>query len=359
MEENKITDKQQGNDITLKELILKLGKIYNYLLSKWPIVMCFGLLGGVLGFAYAHFKKPLYTASTTFVLEEGDRAGGIGQYAGLATMVGLDLGGGTAGGIFQGNNILELYRSRTMIEKTLLTEVDYRGKKQLLVDRYINFNELRKDWDKKPELAGIQFNKPMPFTRLQDSVLGVIVNDIDKNYLRVVKPDKLLSIIKAEVRANDEFFAKAFNNEIVKNVNDFYIQTKTKKSIINVAILQQKADSISNVMDGAIYSGAAAMDATPNLNPTRQMQRTVPMQRSQFSAETNKAVLGELIKNLELSKIALRKETPLIQVIDEPVFPLVKEKTGRLKGIVVGGFLGGLIICLILIIKRFLKEVLA
>lgn len=359
MEENKIINKLRSNDVTLKELILKFGKGYKYLLSKWPIVVCFGLLGGALGFVYARYKQPVYSATTTFVLEDGDRAGGVGQYAGLASMVGLDLGGGSGGGIFQGDNILELYRSRTMIEKTLLTEVDYNGEKQLLVDRYINFNGLRKSWDKKPELAGIGFNKSSSFTRLQDSILGLIVNDIDKNYLKVVKPDKMLSIIKAEVKANDEFFAKAFNNQIVKNVNDFYIRTKTKKSISNVAILQQKADSISNVMNGAIYSGAAAMDATPNLNPTRQMQRTVPMQRSQFSAEANKAVLAELIKNLELSKIALRKETPLIQVIDEPIFPLVKEKIGKLKAIAIGGVLGGFITCLVIIIKRLFKGVLA
>lgn len=349
------------DEISLKELILKIREWYRYLLSKWVTIVGFGILGGILGFAYAYTKKPIYTATTTFVLEEGEKGGGLGQYAGLASMVGIDLGGG-GGGIFQGDNILELYKSRSMIEKTLLTTVDYQGKKQLLIERYIDFNKLRESWAKKPELAKISFSSIEQRTtnneRLRDSVLGVIVNDINKNYLRVAKPDKKLSIIKAEVKAQDEFFAKAFDEAIVKNVNDFYVQTKTKKSLANVAILKQKTDSVRAVMNGAIYSAAAVVDATPNLNPTRQVQRVAPVQKSQFTAETNKAILGELVKNLEMSKMALLKETPLIQVVDEPVLPLEREKFGKVKGMVLGGLLAGFLTVMVLLVKRIFQGLL-
>ena len=39
---------------------------------------------------------------------------------------------------------------------------------------------------------------------------------------------------------------KAFNDNIVKNVNDFYIQTKTKIEFQNVQILQHQTDSVRN-----------------------------------------------------------------------------------------------------------------
>lgn len=347
-----------SDEISLKDIVLKIKELYRYLLSKWLIIFGFGLVGAILGFTYAYFEKPKYTAVTTFVLEDGGSGGGMGQYAGIASMMGIDLGGG-GGGIFQGDNILELYKSRSMIEKTLLSDVDYKGKKVLLVDLYIDFNKLREHWEKKPNLKNIQFKVDhkvlgVPiFNRLQDSILGTIVDDINKNVLNVVKPDKKLSIIKAEVKVTDEFFAKAFNDQIVKNVNDFYVQTKTQKSITNVAILQRKTDSVRSVMNGAIYSAAAVSDATPNLNMTRQIQRIAPVQRSQFSAETNKMVLGELVKNLEMSKMALLKETPLIQVIDEPVFPLQKEKTGKIRSFIFGGILASFLIVFILLLRLF------
>jgi hypothetical protein len=343
-----------SDEISLKELILKLGEWWQYLLSKWIIILICGLFGGGLGFAYAYFKKPAYTATTTFVLEdETEGGGGLGSLSGLASMAGVNLSGG-GGDIFQGDNILELYKSRKMIEQTLLTPTNYEGKKELLINLYIEFNELRKIWAEKPELSEIRFDSSSSsFTRLQDSILGVVVKDINANYLSVSKPNKKLSIIKADVKSHNEFFAKAFNEQIVKNVNDFYTQTKTKKSLDNVMILQQKTDSVRAVMNGAIYHAAIVADATPNLNPARQVQRTAPVQKSQFSAETNKAVLSALVQNLEMSKIALRKEAPLIQVIDKPILPLEKEQLGKLKSLILGGILGGFLISLVLTFKLF------
>jgi len=114
------------------------------------------------------------------------------------------------------------------------------------------------------------------------------------------------------------------------------------------------------VMNGAINNAAAVSDATPNLNITRQIQRVAPIQRSQFNAETNKTILAELVKNLELSKISLHKETPLIQVIDYPVFPLTVEKMSRIKGGAMGGILAVFMaisfFTLRLIFKHILKE---
>lgn len=350
-------DRQE--EISLKDLILSVVEYLAYLYSKWLYVLCFAICGALAGLGYAFTKKPQYLAITTFVLEEnaGNGSGSLGSsLSGLASIAGVDLANG--GGIFQGDNIFELYKSRRMVQKTLLTTITYEGRRQLLIDRYIEFNGIRRIWDANENLKGLQFNNSSSFSRLQDSVLSIIVADVTKNYLNVVKLDKKLSIIKAEVKSPDEFFSKAFNEEIVRNVNDFYIQTKTKKSLKNILILQQKTDSVRNIMNSAINTSVAVSDATPNLNPTRQIQRVAPVQRSQFSAEANKTVLTELIKNLELSKMSLLRETPLIQVIDEPVFPLNKIGSGKLKGLVIGGVLGGFICCLMLIARRLVKNVL-
>jgi len=353
-----------SDEITLKELILDIQEWWKYLLSKWLTIMICGIIGGGLGLTYAHFKKPVYTATTTFVLEdEKSGGGGLGSLAGLASIAGVELGG-SGGGIFQGDNILGLYKSRTMLQKTLLTQVEFNGKKELLVDRYIDANRLREKWVDKTELVNLKFNadslkdgeqffKP---NRLRDSILGVIVIELNKYYLSVTKPDKKLSAIQVDVSVQDEFFAKAFNNELVKNVNEFYINTKTKKTLKNIKILQHKTDSVRAVMNGEIFTAVAVADATPNLNPTRQVQRVAPAQRAQFSAETNKAILAEMVKNLEMTKMSLLKETPLIQVIDQPIFPLEKTKISRLKGAVVGFVLLMMFASMYLVTMRILKR---
>jgi uncharacterized protein involved in exopolysaccharide biosynthesis len=59
-----------------------------------------------------------------------------------------------------------------------------------------------------------------------------------------------------------------------------------------------------------------------------------------------------------MAKVSLRKETPLIHVIDKPILPLKKEKVGKLKSFIIGGFLAGFLIALILVFKKLFTGIL-
>ncbi|MEQ6329301.1 hypothetical protein VLF92_13400, partial [Pseudomonas chengduensis] len=74
--------------------------------------------------------------------------------------------------------------------------------------------------------------------------------------------------------------------------------------------------------------------------------------------QANSAIYGEIVKNLEVSKISLRQETPLIQVIDKPVLPLFVDRLGKLKAILVGGFLGCFLVILVISIHKIFKTIL-
>ncbi|WP_400262034.1 lipopolysaccharide biosynthesis protein [Sphingobacterium sp. SG20118] len=272
----KINDNKVDEGITLKEIILNIQDWFKYLFSKWYISVSAALIGGLFGFFYSKFSEPTYTATTTFVLEAGEKSGGLGQYAGVAAMVGIDLGGSSSG-IFQGDNLLELYKSRKMIEATLLIPSNS-DSSRLLIDCYLDANKVKENWKKQsPKLLEIDFKNEnlVSLKRSRDSILQRVVIDINKNNLRVVKPNTKLSIVKVDVQSTDEVFSKEFNEALVAQVNDFYVTTKTKKSLDNIEILQQKTDSVRAVMNGDIVTAAVIMDETPNLNPTRQAKRLV------------------------------------------------------------------------------------
>jgi uncharacterized protein involved in exopolysaccharide biosynthesis len=99
-----------------------------------------------------------------------------------------------------------------------------------------------------------------------------------------------------------------------------------------------------------------ANDNTFALNPAMNVRRA-PSARRQVDVQANTAILTELVKQTELAKVTLRKETPLIQVIDRPILPLPKERFGKAKGLVMGGFLAVFLTVLFLIGRRLLKEV--
>jgi hypothetical protein len=340
-------------EITLKELAIKLTEWLSYLKSKWLLILFGCAIGVTLGYFYATYKKPKYVAISTFALEDATGGSGLGQMAGLASMVGIDIGGAGNGGVFQGDNLIELYKSRNMIQQTLLTDVVLDGKKTLLIDRYIDFNGLRTKWASHPILKNVDFRtyKDERLIRAQDSILGEAVKEISRSNLVVTKPDKKLSILKVQVTSKDEAFSKAFNDEIVKNVNEFYLFTKTKKSVQNVEILQHQTDSVKRELNGALAGMAKLTDANPNANPARQILK-VPSQRRQVDAQANTAILTELVKNLEMSKVSQRKEMPLIQMIDSPILPLNKVVTTKTQGMVVGFFLAGFLVSFFLLIRR-------
>ncbi len=357
-----MTDQQQidNDEISLKELIQKIQEWIAYLKAQWKLIIGIAALGGIIGFVYASFQKPSYLATTTFVLEEDKGGGGLGGAMGLASSFGFDLGGG-GGGLFTSSNIIELMKSRLVVEKTLLNPVQVAGKEISLADYYIQINKLNEGWAKKPSLANI--NYPVnadrsKFSLEQDSILQTISAGLTKNNLVIAQKDKKVSIISLTVKTESELFSKLLCEQLLKETSDFYIETKSKKSRLNVDILQRQADSIRAELNGAITGVATASDNVYNLNPAFNVKRT-PSTRRQVDVQANTAILTQLVAQLELSKVSLRKETPLVQLIDRPILPLEKDKVGRLKSLVLGGFLAGFLTVLYLVFGQLYRKMVA
>jgi len=348
-------------EISMKDLLLKLKEWYTYLLSKWKIILFASIIGAGIGLKDALNKKPIFTSTFSFVLEEENSGGGgLSGALGLASQFGIDLGG-SAGGIFSGTNLLELFKSRRMVEQTLLKPVIVDNKTISYAEWYIQNAQWRKGWAQNEGLQNIQFlpnaDRTM-FTRAHDSIMGVIYGDLSNNGLTVGQKDKKNSIISVEVKSRDELFAKSFTEAIVNEVSDFYVLAKSKKANLNMEILQRQTDSIREELNRAITGVAVANDNTFGLNSALNVQR-VPSSRRQVDVQANTAILTVLVQQSELAKVTLRKETPLIQIIDRPILPLKKEKFSKARGMLLGGFLAGFLILLGLVGRRIIRESLA
>ena len=346
-----------NDEITLKELLLKAKDWYTFLLSKWKTIVLAGIVGALVGLGYSFYKKTEYTASLTYALEDGKAAGGgLGS---LASSFGFDLGGaGGNSGAFSGANLMELFKSRAMVEQTLLAPVTQNNKTISLAEMYIQDKKWRNKWDEKPALKSITFlpnSDRAKFTRVQDSIFGVIYNDLSKTALTVDQKDKKTAIGTITMKGTNEYFTQQFNLALTQTVTVFYIETKSKRAKENMDILVRQTDSIRGELNGAITGVAVANDNTFGLNPALNVKR-VPSARRQVDVQANTAILTELVKQTELAKVTLRKETPLIQVIDQPILPLPKEKFGKVKGILLGGILAGFLTVLGLIVRRIFKE---
>ncbi len=342
----------ETDEISLKELIQKIGETYRYLKTQWVKLLLLALLGGLGGFFYAKYQKPEYTAKLTFALAEGgDKVGGLGS---IASQFGVDMGG-SSGGAFSGDNLLELMKSRLLIEKTLLTTVDSSRKQKLLINQYIDFHKPKNPKPRKPtDPVAVTFTAdqvdPEQFSLAQDSFLGKVCADLAKEHLTVSKVDKKLAIVSVTFQGQDEWFAKHFTQVLTQNVTEFYVETKTRQMRKNVMMMEHKVDSVKQALGRAMYGVASEVDGNQFL--VRGVAK-VPQAKKQLEIQVLSTMYGELLKNLELSRALMAKEQPLIQLIDQPRFPLKKQKTSKIMIAVSGAFLFGILGIITMLLRRW------
>lgn len=337
------TVKQKG--LSLQELSEKALFLWKYLLRKWVIIVVFGLGGAAIGLTMALLSKPEYKAHLSFALI--DNSGGGGGLIALASSFGLGNFGGNDDA-FSGDNLLQIIQSRFAIEHTLLIPVNYQGKTKTLVEVYIDFNELRKGWStnkKNPELHTLSYpvgQKRETFTRTQDSVLCSIYKSIkESGALSVVRVDKKMGIVNVDFTSQDEIFSKLFVEKLMDETYRFYKDTRTSQTRANVEMMEAKADSIKRLYESALYKGASYSQI--NINVAIQTA-AVPRIKQENNAQLYATVYTEVLKNLESLKLDLARQTPLVQIIDSPRYPLDKKKLGKTMGTLTGGVLGGLLI---------------
>jgi len=331
---------------TILDVVDAVTTLFRYLLTKWHIILLSGIVGGLAGITYAWLKKPKYLAEMSFVTETESK-GSLGAYASIAAQFGLDIGG-SSNNLFEGDNLIELLKSKHLIIKTLLSKPDRSGNK-LLIHDYLKMEGWEDDETKTIDFStfGISAN------RKRDSIILQVAKEIRSKFLTIGKRDKKLSIIDLRMTSKDELFSKHFCELLAVNAIHYYTDYKVKKSRQNVAILEKQTDSVRSMLYGNIGQMASMNDL--NVNPARQILRA-GSQRKQVDVQANSALYVELVKNLELSRLSLRKETPLIQIVDTPVLPLELKGFGRLLGGIVGAVIAAALTVLVLAGKRWLLK---
>ena len=341
--------------ISIASVLLSIQNWVKSILSAWKLVFLGAIIIGGLFFAYQMLKKTTYKAETTFVLESDGGSGLGGQLSSLANLAGVNIGALTeSSSLFQLDNIIELYKSYRMIKETLLTRVDNENNERLITRFGRDIKKLEK-WNK----LDIDFEIPKEQMLVRhDSVLKEVTEMILEKGLIVGKPSRKLSILSVAFESKNEEFAKDFNETLVSLVNDFYLKSKTKKTGENLKILTIQADSVKKVLDQRLLELARFEEENPNLNPLRTSAR-VPMQKLQIDVQSSAAVYQEIVKNLEIAKVAHRNNQPLIQKIDYPIFPLEDDRMKWYKALVIGLFMGGVIMVISLTIKSIYVSAMA
>ena len=343
--------------ISLKNVFQGFKEWLVFIMDQRKKIVYGTLITLVLPLSYNYLKSPVYYANTSFVLEN-DASASLGGLSSLASMSGINTSSlMSASNLFQIDNIQELYRSNNMLKQALLEKVTINGKSQILIDYFAVAQNLEKKWVKEKVYLKDFYKDKKLYSRAQDSVLKEAIKLIKKDFLIVGKPNRNTSILNVGFRHKDEVFAKIFNEVLVNKVNSFYYKTETKKTAFNLNVLQVQTDSVKGLLDMSFLALAEIDQNTPNLNPLVKTAK-VPYQKAMANLQANQAIYLEVVKQLELAKVAHRNKTPLIQIIDKPSFPLENNRWTFLDILILGIFGGGMLIVLLLSLQRIIRQAL-
>lgn len=330
------------SDASLGTIVQGLENAFNLAKQNWRLLVIFPIVFALLGLVLGTFFNNDVKKAEFIIAAEEEGPSGMEN---LLAQFGLDVGGSNPGGVFEGESLVKLFQIRSLVERSLLTEFNRNGKKQLLVEAiYRSMDEAKnvKFKDVKFHLDRSQNNA------ITDSALYLMYKYVKKDMLSVSRPDKKQSFVTVSCVHRDPEVAIATSANIIETVTDYYVETLTKKARHNLNVLKLEADSIQQALNKNLHVNAANTDL--NLNPLMQSAR-VGQNRSLIELQISISLYGEVIKNLKLAEIGLRKQTPLIQIIESPHYPL--ETVGMNWFDYVFGGLGlGFMVAFYLIYKR-------
>lgn len=311
--------------IKMADLLDGFSRALSFTTKQWKWALLSILVCSSIALLYGWWQKPQYEAKVTFILEE--KSSGLGGgLSGIASQFGIDLESMSgASGMFTGDNILDILVSRSIIEKVLLTKADSAAgaNATTLADLYYDISGFKKKLSKKSvafeKLSYSQLKANAPHSLAQDSVLFLMYEQLVEKNLKVERLNKKGSIIKILIRASNPVFAKTFSERLLDETRKLYVEVKTGISAANVRRLEKRADSLLRIMNNKSYQSASlqVLDANAAFKTS-----AVPAETTQRDRMVTYAIYTEVMKNLEMSKMAVANQTPVTQILDRSKYPL-------------------------------------
>lgn len=348
-------------EFSFKEVKENLYDFKNYFKNMWWKIFISGLIGGTIGLVYASRQPIFYTAKNSFIVEEGKANTGVNSLSSLAGQFGLDLGTNSGGGFISGDNIVYYFKSESLTREVLLSWWDS-SKNKLFIERYLDAYKINGEWKDEKELRNINFKQAKErnfFSRKEDSVIQIISLKIINEEIKINRLDKKASILELSVKMENEELAKKYCDQLLKVAIDNYILLKTERQLRTVNKLQHRADSILELLNTKTKASAILQTSSiiSDQNPVFKTPNIFDYERNNRDKIMLSGMYAEIVKNLELAKFTLSQETPVIQVLDKSLYPLLKNKTSKIKYTLFLMLLFSIISILFFVLERKLNDI--
>jgi len=316
---------EPNKNLKLNDVFLMMKRFFKFYNAFKKINILLIFFSFAICLIYYFIEKQKYEAESTFVLMEGGSSKS-GSLANIGSQFGIDLGsiGGQSNSIFNGDNIFDIFKSRSIIEKVFLSTYENNTSNKLTVaDEYLKINPslLKGNNFTNENKSGLFENYIINTDRSKDSLLKIMFEKITVSNLIIQKLNKKGSIIQVKVISPDEKFSKIFNEKLIDAAKKFYLNINNTNTQQVLMGLQAKADSLQNLLYQKSFESASLIFANNGIRTHSANEEK--LLRDKTVAYT---LYSEVIKNIEITKMTQAQQTPIFQIIDSPRFPLENKK---------------------------------
>ncbi len=351
------------DEITLKELILKIKEFWNVLWEAKTWIILAAVIVGIIFAVRLYFSPQIFKANLTFMIneDEGNRLGGMANILGQ-----FGFAGGGNSSEFNLDKIVELSRSRRIIYPSLMDTIRSQEDEKLIGNAIIDVYDYHKKWSKSDneKIHNFYFinNEHEVFSNLENRVMKSLYSKVvgnarkDNDPLLDIDYGEETGILELAITSESKDISLHLVNAIFKNLSEYYITKTIEPQRETVNALSIKTDSIKRALVNAEVRLAQYDDS--NLSLFRQKDK---IKRDQLTREVGILTLmyGEAIKNLETASFTLQNKTPFFQIIDPPATPLGGSSKNYLLAILKGLILGGFLAVTFFLIKKIYLDVMA
>lgn len=301
--------------ITIDYLVDVLVSWYDQMLKNKFTFLLFFVIGGAVGFSYAHFlKKVQYLSRLTFVI---DRPAVNTEEEHLLHYSGVNTTGNPSTKLLNGDNLRIILQSDMIIKEALLSPIIALKGRNLL-------SLLGKE-----SLISLSANS-------KDSLTNMTIKKLKKGHLLVGKLEEMGSMYFIEMHHDQPLFCYYFPEKLLESLLKFYESEKSMELERYITTLRRQRVNINNEVKNAQRVWYTKKNRSRNLVFFEDQFLLEKLKKNIEEAQLKLKINEEI---LDVAVYQQLRKSSFIHPIDKPVLPLEYKGKKRLKHAFIIGFL--------------------
>jgi hypothetical protein len=303
------------NTITIDYLVDVLVSWYDQMLKNKFKFLLFFVIGGAVGFSYAHFlKKVQYLSRLTFVI---NRPAVNTEEEHLLHYSGLNTTGNPSSKLLNGDNLRMILQSDMIIKEALLSPIVALKGRNLL------------------SLLGKESLISLS-TTTKDSLTIMTIKKLKKSHLLVGKLEEMGSMYFIEMHHDQPLFCYYFPEKLLESLLKFYETEKSKELERYITTLRRQWVNINNEIKNAQMVWYAKKNRSRNLVFFEDQFLLEKLEKNIAEVQLKLKINEEI---LDIAVYQQSRKSSFIHAIDTPVLPLEFKGKKRWKHAFIIGFL--------------------